>query len=574
MKDLYQAFRPWLFLLTRRRRPFFVGALLLLVTLLAGLALLGLSGWFITACALAGLALAAGLPTTLDIYVPGGGIRFFALLRTVARYIERLYNHNTVLTLLADLRHKVFGYLTHMDAPTLGRRRASDWLTRLTADIDTLDNFYLRLLIPPFVALAAIIVVSLFTALWLPGLAVVVGLTLGALWIVLTLGFAWLGFRQSYQQVRDQGALRNLVLDQIQARAELTSYQTNDWHQQKIDALEARAATNQRLLALKAALGNALILLVTGALLVGVMWFVSQPDIQQAVSAPIAVMILLLVLGSSEIFTALPSSFIKLGASYASVQRLNQLTPSQTEDAERASSVLPADQTGYAIALEQVSYCYPGMLEPALEGVSFDIPAGARIAITGVSGAGKSTLAHLLLGRIAPSKGSVSVAGQAADALAFEERAQRFAFLSQQVDLFDATLAENLRLADESADDQALWQVLARVGLEDWARSQPNGLQTPVGEKGRQLSGGQARRVALARLFLRDPQVVLLDEPFAGVDSETARHLADSLDQWLTGRTAIYFIHQVDDVSLLPGLTYSYSLRHGQLISGQRMAAC
>ncbi|UYG01438.1 thiol reductant ABC exporter subunit CydC [Halomonas sp. GD1P12] len=566
MKELICAFRPWIFLLTRRRRVFLIGAALMLTTVLAGLALLGLSGWFITACAFAGMALAAGLPSTLDIYVPGGGIRFFALLRTVARYVERLYNHNAVLTLLADLRFKVFGYLTHLDAASLSRRRAGDWLTRLTADIDTLDNFYLRLLMPPLVALLAIGLLSLFIALWLPGLAVIVGMSLGALWMVLTFGFAWSGFRQSHQQVRDQSALRNRVLDQIQASAELESYQTRRWHQMHIEALEAGAGANQRRLAAKAALGNALILLVTGVLLIGVLWFLSQAALVDDIASPVAIMLLLVVLGASELFTALPSAFIKLGASYASVRRLNQLTPKAVSD-EQPCAIFPEGSPGVSVTLSDAGYTYPAMLAPALSGISLKVPAGARVAITGASGAGKSTLAHLILGRLVPSSGSMTVGGQAPCALLNDERASGFAFLSQQVDLFDATLADNLRLANESADDEALWQALERVALADWVRREPEGLQTPVGEKGRKLSGGQARRVALARLFLRNPGVVLLDEPFAGVDSDTARHLAASLDQWLVGRTAIYFVHQIDDVSLLPGLTYSRSLCHGQLDS-------
>ncbi|MFG6667323.1 thiol reductant ABC exporter subunit CydC [Halomonas sp. HNIBRBA4712] len=562
MKTVVRALRPWLFLLTRRRRTFYLGAALVLVTLLAGLALLGLSGWFITACALAGLLLAAGQPSSLDIYVPGGGIRFFALLRTVARYLERLHNHNAVLTLLADLRFKVFGYLTKLDPATLGRRRASDWLSRLTADIDTLDNFYLRLLMPPLASLLAIALVTLFIALWLPMLALAVGLVLGGLWLALTLGFAMLGFGQSYQQVDDQQTLRYRVLDQLQASAELESYRTLAWHQNEIDRLEARVRRNQRYLAFKAALGNALVSWVMGALLVGVLWVGGQAA-GEDVSAPVVIMLVLLVLGASELYTALPAAFIKFGASYASACRLNRLTPS--ERAEATPARLPESPAGDPVTLEGVGYSYPGMLAPALGGVSLTIPAGGRVAITGVSGAGKSTLAHLLLGRLAPSEGCVTVAGQPPAALTPVQRAERFAFLSQQVDLFDASLADNLRLADESASDKRLWEVLELVALAEWARAQPLGLETPVGEKGRQLSGGQARRVALARLFLRNPTLVLLDEPFAGVDAVTARHLAGSLDRWLEGRTAVYLVHQADDVSLFPGLTYSRSLHHGSL---------
>ncbi|MCB8890401.1 thiol reductant ABC exporter subunit CydC [Vreelandella malpeensis] len=564
MKAFFSTLYPWLSLLVRRRAAFMVGSLLVLATLLSGLSLLGLSGWFITACALAGLLLAAGQPSTLDIYVPGGGIRFFALARTVARYVERLYNHNMVLTLLADLRYQVFGYLTRLDAASLGRRRASDWLTRLTADIDTLDNLYLRLLIPPLVALVATLLIALFIAIWLPGLALLVAGVLVALWAVLTLGFTAWGFRQSGQQVRDQGTLRNLVLDQLQASAELSSYGTARWHQAKIDALETRSSSNQRRLAFKGAMGNALILLVCGLLLIMALRVGGEALATGRIDAPIVVMILLVVLGSSEILAPLPGAFLKFGASFQSVLRLDRLASSVPVETA-TNTPLPAGQGGYDVLLENAGYRYPGMLERTLEQVSLKIGAGDRVAVTGISGAGKSTLANLLLGRLIPTQGRVEVAGRMPCDVAFDQRASHFAFLSQQVDLFDGTLADNLRLADPSADDAKLWRALDQVALADWAERQPRGLSTPVGEKGRRLSGGQARRVALARLFLRGPRLVLLDEPFAGVDAETARHLAKSLDRWLQGRTAVYFIHQVDDVSLLPGLTYSYSLDRGRL---------
>ncbi|MCP1314859.1 amino acid ABC transporter ATP-binding/permease protein, partial [Halomonas sp. 707D7] len=474
MKALFSTLYPWLSLLVRRRSAFLVGSLLVLATLLSGLALLGLSGWFITACALAGLLLAAGQPSTLDIYVPGGGIRFFALARTVARYVERLYNHNMVLTLLADLRYQVFGYLTRLDAASLGRRRASDWLTRLTADIDTLDNLYLRLLIPPLVALVATLLVALFIAIWLPGLALLVAGVLIALWALLTLGFAAWGFRQSGQQVRDQGTLRNLVLDQLQACAELSSYGTARWHQEKIDALEARSGSNQRRLAFKAAAGNALILLVCGLLLIVALRVGGEALATGRIDAPIVVMVLLLVLGSSEILTSLPSAFLKFGASFQSVLRLDRLASSAPVETATTTS-LPVGQGGYDVLLENAGYRYPGMLEPALEGVSLKIGAGDRVAVTGISGAGKSTLANLLLGRLAPAQGRVEVAGRMPCNVNFEERAARFAFLSQQVDLFDGTLADNLRLADPSADDARLWRALEQVALADWAERQPHG---------------------------------------------------------------------------------------------------
>ncbi|MEH6640666.1 thiol reductant ABC exporter subunit CydC [Vreelandella glaciei] len=562
MMGTYREFRPWLLLLVRRRRRFLLGALLVWITLMAGLALLGLSGWFITASALTGIALSLGLPARLDVYVPGGGIRFFALARTVARYVERLYNHNTVLTLLADLRYRVFGYLTHFDDARLHGERASDWLSRLTADIDTLDNFYLRLLVPPLVALLGVVAVSLFVAIWLPGVAVLMALTLGVLWLVATLLAAVWGFSQSYQQVVDQQLLRRLVVDQVQASAELMSYQTAEWHRTLIASQERQAFSNSRRLGRKTALLNCVVSVVSGVMVVAVVWLASLVFSQQLVAGPILVMAALIALGANEAFITLPASFIKLGASHAAVQRLNELADVPT--ASKASAALPEGR-GLDIQANQLSLRYAHTLGPALSKVEFYLPAGKRAVITGNSGAGKSSLASLLMGRLKATQGEVMVGQVPSLQLSTESRAHHFAMLTQQVDLFDASIAENLRIANPTASDVMLWEVLRAVAMDSWVEQLPKGLATAVGEKGHQLSGGQGRRLALARLMLGNPQVVILDEPFAGVDSATAKHIAASLDKWLINRTAIFFVHQVSSLNLLPGIKYHWHLDAGKL---------
>ena len=562
MKVIIRDFLPWLQLLVRRRRRFFIGALLVWITLMAGLALLGLSGWFITASALTGIALSSGLPARLDVYVPGGGIRFFALARTVARYVERLYNHNTVLTLLADLRHRVFGYLTHFDDARLRGERASDWLSRLTADIDTLDNFYLRLLVPPLVSLLVVVAVSFFVAIWLPGVAVLMAFTLGVLWLVATLLAAVWGFSQSYQQVVDQQSLRRLVVDQVQASAELMSYQTTGWHRKLIVSQERQAFSNLRRLGRKTALLNCVVSVVSGVMVVAVVWLASLVFSQQLVAGPILVMAALIALGANEAFITLPASFIKLGASHAAVQRLNEVADVPT--ASKASATLPEGR-GLDIQANQLSLRYAKTLEPALSELEFHLPAGKRAVITGKSGAGKSSLASLLMGRLEATHGDVRVGEVPSSQLSTENRARHFAMLTQQVDLFDASIAENLRIANPSASDGMLWDVLKAVAMDSWVEQLPKGLATAVGEKGHQLSGGQGRRLALARLMLGNPQVVILDEPFAGVDAATAKQIAASLDKWLINRTVIFFVHQVISLNLLPGVEYHWHLDAGKL---------
>ncbi|MDQ7735149.1 thiol reductant ABC exporter subunit CydC [Halomonas sp. SpR1] len=562
MRALYRDFRPWLLLLLRRRRRFLLGTLLVFITLMAGLSLLGLSGWFITASALTGIALSMGLPARLDVYVPGGGIRFFALARTIARYMERLYNHNTVLTLLADLRYRVFGYLTRFDDARLHGQRASDWLSRLTADIDTLDNFYLRLLVPPLVALLGVVAVSLFVAIWLPGIGMLMVVTLGLLWLVATLLAAVWGFSNSYQQVVDQQSLRRLVVDQIQTSAELMSYRTTQWHRALITTQEQQAFSNQRRLGRKAALINCLVSVISGVMVVTVLWFASLVLAQQSVSGPILVMAVLIALGANEAFMSLPAGFIKLGASYAAVRRLNELT---SDSSPTSPGFTLPEGIGLSIHAHQLSLRYAQTLEPALSEIDLQLPAGKRAVITGNSGAGKSSLASVLMGRLKATQGESIVGGVPAWQLTDENRANHFAMLTQQVDLFDASIAENLRIANPTASDEMLWEALRAVALDSWVEQLPKGLATAVGEKGQQLSGGQGRRLALARLLLCTPKVVILDEPFARVDEATATHIAASLDKWLVNRTAIFLVHQVSSLNLVPGVEYHWHLDAGKL---------
>lgn len=555
-----RALLPWVKLMVRRRQQFMLGALLIWLTLAGGLSLLGLSGWFITACALTGIAFLLGIPARLDVYVPGGGIRFFALLRTVARYVERLYNHNTVLRLLADLRYRVFGQLMQLDEAALRRQRVSDWLGRLTADIDALDNLYLRLLMPPLVSLLVIAGVSLFMAIWLPGVALWVGGVLLLLWLGLTYGMARLSFAHSHRQVADQEGLRRLVVDQLQASAELIAYRTAEWHQNQVKAHEDSALDNQRRLGRSVAMGNSIVGVVTGLLLLGMVWVGGMMVVSNVIAGPILVMLLLVLLGINEVFVPLPGAFARLGSSVAAAERLNALGPDRVLKNDQS---LPAH--GLGLALDDVTYRYSSSVEPALDSVSFKLAAGEQALITGRSGAGKSTLAALLTGRLAPSNGDVRVGGCLPVRVPECQRSQRIVLLTQQVDLFDASLEDNLRLGNPDASDDTLWDVLKAMALAEWVKSLPRQLQTPVGERGQQLSGGQARRVALARLLLMDPSVVILDEPFAAIDYDTAKKVANALAKWLEGRTVIFFVHHGSISEITQQIKHHWHLSAGEL---------
>ncbi|MFO7909386.1 MAG: thiol reductant ABC exporter subunit CydC [Halomonas sp.] len=551
--SLIVTLRPWLAALNRRRKRLWLGGFIMLLTLLSALGLLAVSGWFITATGMTGLLLAAGIAASLEVYIPGGAIRFFAVSRTVTRYIERIYNHDTVLRLLADLRTQMFGVLSELDGHSLAKRRASDWLNRLTADIDTLDSLYLRLMAPPAVALLAILLLSGGVAIFVPRAGLLLGGVLLIGWLWLTLGQARLGMAASERHVHQLEALRSRTIEQLQGLAELEAYSGLDDHRRKLVAIEQQLQQDQRQLGHYAALGNALQAWLVSAATLMTLWLAALAWQAGSISGAVMVMLPMAVLAMNEALGALPASFTWLGATKGAAARLNQL------DAKRvtysASPTTPPQGAG-TLTLDAVSVVYPGALQPALDTLSLSLAPGERLAVTGNSGSGKSTLAALISRQLAPTQGRILLGGIHLADWPEHELRQRVAVLTQHSELFDDSLAANLRVACPEADDDLLWQALENVDLGDWAKSLPKGLRTRVGEGGRQLSGGQARRVALARLYLRDPDLVLLDEPFAGVDSATAQRLAARLDAWLQQRSVIYLVHQRQRPSSRQGERY------------------
>lgn len=562
--SLWGTLRPWLAQLGQRRRRLILGALLMALTLVSAIGLLALSGWFITATGLTGLLLAAGVAASLDVYVPGGGIRFFAVSRTVSRYVERLYNHDTVLRLLADLRSRLFAVLAGLDGHALSRRRASDWLNRLTADIDALDSLYLRLLAPALVALLVILGLAGFLALWVPHVGIAVGALLLLGWLWLTAGHARLGMAASRRQVDDLEQLRGRLIEQLQGLAELEAYGSLADHRVHLAVIEARLHDDQRRLGRFVALGNALTALLVGASMLLALWLAAEVWAAGRLSGPLTVMMPLAVLAISEALAPLAAAFTWLGSTRGAAERLNALEAQQGQTS-RPQVAVPLPSGALSVTLENVTLTHADALVPALVGVSLDLMPGQRLVLSGASGAGKSSVAGLLTRQLTPDAGEVRLGGVALEAWPDPALTARVALMTQQTDLFDDTLAANLRLGDPEADGDRLWQALAMVELADWVEGLAEGLATRVGEGGRRLSGGQARRLALARLLLREPDLVVLDEPFAGLDTATAARLAARLDAWLTGRTVIYLVHQLGDAVDPPGIDRHLILRNGRL---------
>ena len=557
--------RPWIEVHASFRRRLVLGVVLMVLTALSALGLLAVSGWFITASALTGAALAAGMAATLDVYTPGAGIRLFAVSRTVSRYVERLYNHDTIPRLLARLRARCFAGLVTMDGARLGARRSGDWLNRLTADIDTLDALYLRLLAPAAMALVLGAALVALVAVWLPQVALVLGVLLLFGWSWLTLGQARLGLVACRRRVAALERLRSAMIETLGGLSELESYGALERRRGELETLEDDLLAAQWRLALIAGLGNVLATLVMG----GAWWLVLVGGLAAfdggQLGAAVLVMLPLASLALAEGLASLPAAFSQAGASLAAAERLNAIdqqraAPANVSDTTRAVAASPAPRSGTAecggleIQATSLSYRYPRALDQALSPLSFRLAPGERAALCGPSGSGKSTLLALLAGELRGHQGGLTLDGQPVEALDPQWLSSQVGCLTQRVELFDASLAENLRLGAPEATPERLWQALSAVDLADWAQGLPGGLGTRVGEGGRQLSGGQARRLGLARLWLTDPALVVLDEPFASLDAATARRVAEGIGPWLAGRTVLMLVHHHDPDSPSPGM--------------------
>lgn len=528
--------RPWLALMLQRRKRLWLGVLLMFLTFASVTGLLALSGWFITATALTGILWASGQRFIFDVYLPGGGIRFFALARTVGRYVERVYNHDTVLRLLADLRGDHFAALAQLDGAVLSRWRAAQWLNRLTADIDTLDTLYLRLLAPPLVALLGILLVGLVVAFFHLGLAAVLAAGLSVLLLLVTLGMAAWGMQLSDRRVELLDAVRLRSVEQLQGLAELKAAGTLGLHQQCLLNNSAKLLKQEQALQWRIAVGQGVttfgvLLAMLSGLYAGMQLF--QRDV---LSGPVVVMIVLALMALGEAMAGLAPAFARAGGTRAAARRLNQQTAMRAQITDPVQPQAMPDSL--AITWDRVVPTYA-----AFAPLSLHLPAGQRLVVIGPSGCGKSTLAALAARLIDPGQGEVRVGDVSLRCLPLHKWREHVGYLTQETELLHDSIAANLRLARPDATAAQLWAALELVDLADWIEELPDQMATWVGESGRQFSGGQARRLALARVILKDAPLVILDEPFRGLDVPTLERIRPGLERWLDGRTVLMLGH-------------------------------
>lgn len=529
--DLFRVARLW----RSRWTALAAGLAIAMLSALSGIALM----------TLAGKGVAAG--------VTGGGLlgvaallwlRPFVLIRPATRWWERMASHDAAFRALADTRVWFFRRLAERRPGGIGMGGSGDLLGRLIADVDALDRFYLGAVVPAAGALAAVLAIAILLGAE-PWLLLLMALPL-LLALVLPLALAPAAARAATEAAARRGEMRAAAVDPLAGLEDTLAANAEPAAAARLATADAAMMRAQRRLVARGAMAGALGQTLTQlALLGGLAWGLWAGT----AGAALAVLALFLGIAALEMLGLMPRAGAALATAGAGARRLFETTDTAPPVAE---PVTPAAMPeGRELRFEGVVFGWRAGMPPVLDGLDLALRPAERLAILGPSGAGKSSIAALLMKFAAPQGGRTTLGGADIATLAAPELRGRIAYLAQDARLFDDTIANNLRLAAPGAPDAALWRALAKAGVGEFVRGLPEGLDTLCGEGGARFSGGEARRIALARALLPPADILILDEPTAGLDAEAARAFLVTLGTACEGRSLLLLTHELTGVEPL-----------------------
>lgn len=510
--------------------------------------LMAVSGWLISR--------ASEQPPVLYLMVAVTATRAFGLGRAVFRYAERLVSHDAVLRTLAELRVAVYRGLERVAPAGLRTARRGDLLTRLVSDVDALQDYWLRWLLPAGTALLVGVGAVGFTGWLLPeaGAVLAAGLLLAGVGVPLVSGAAARHAERRLAPARSQLAVR--VADLLGGTAELTVAGALPRRKREVRAADADLTAIASRAATATAVGAGLSALLCGLTVVAAA-LVALPAVRDGRLAGVALAVVVLTpLAAFEAVNGLPLAVQFRRRIGRSAERVYEVLDAPLPVREPADPAEPP-ASPFPLVLRDLSARHGGADRDALDSVGLTLVPGRRVAVVGPSGSGKTTLAQVLLRFLDAREGSYSLGGVEASALDGDTVRTFVGLCAQDAHVFDSSIRENLRLARTGATDDELCDALARARLLDWVRSLPDGIDTLVGEHGARLSGGQRQRLALARALLADFPVLVLDEPAEHLDLATADALTADLLDATRGRTTLLITHRlagldaVDEVLVL-----------------------
>jgi thiol reductant ABC exporter CydC subunit len=519
-----------------------LAALLGAATVVFGVGLMTTSGYLISR--------AAQHPPVLELTVAIVGVRFFGLARPIARYLERLASHDLALRSLVHVRTVVFARIEPLAPAGLEGFRRGDLVRRMVGDVDALQGLYVRALGPVLVAATASVVCVVTAGIMLPeaGAILAAGLLAGGVGVPLVAG--WAGRSAGARQAPLRGELSGELVELLRGAPELVAFGAAERAMAAVGARDRELARLARRDAWAAGGVEALSVVVTGLTAAAVLAVAVSAHAAGRLDAVLIAALALLALASFEAVAPLASNARELAAMRAAGGRVLDLVDRRPPVVDPPRP-LPPPRGEPAVALDGVTARYPGADRPVLEGFDLHLDPGSRVALVGPSGAGKTTVTNLLLRFLDPEVGRVSIAGQDEREYRAEDIRGTFALAGQEAHVFNSTIRENLRLARPGASEEELVDALRRAQLADWVRTLPDGLDTLVGEDGSRLSGGQRQRLVLARALLADAPVLVLDEPTAHLDRETAEALIRDTFAAAGDRSVLLITHRSEGLGLV-----------------------
>lgn len=531
-----------------------LAALLGLATVGSSIGLMATSAYIISKAALH--------PSVAELQLAIVGVRFFGLSRGVSRYLERYVSHHVTFKLLARLRVWFYEQIEPLAPARLMSYRSGDLLNRIVGDIDTLEHFFVQVIAPPVVALLTAILIGLLLAGYHWRLAVTALFFLG----LTGLGLPWLSYRLTgnlgTRLVAARAELKVVLIDSLQGLADVLACGREQSRLAEVNHLSHTLTAIQARLAwftgLHTALGGLLANLATVAILVVAIPLVRSGQVDGVYLG----LFVLATLASFEAVVPLSAAFQNLEGSLAAARCLFELVdvepvveadphpPTSSPSGRGGVREEYAPPHGLTLMVENLHFRYQPTEPPVLNGLSFSLPAGGRLAIMGPSGAGKSTLVHLLLRFWDYQEGRIELGGR--DLRSYRPEAVRrlISVVSQQTHLFNTTVRENLLMARPVATEEELIEAARQARIHDFIESLPQGYETWLGEQGLRLSGGERQRLAIARAILKDTPLLILDEPTTHLDAVVEREVRQALEPLLANRTTLIITHRPADLTL------------------------
>ncbi|MFQ0832169.1 heme ABC transporter ATP-binding protein/permease CydC [Citrobacter gillenii] len=536
-----RALLPYLTLYKRHKWMLTLGIILAIITLLASIGLLTLSGWFLSASAVVGVT---GI-YSFNYMLPAAGVRGAAITRTAGRYFERLVSHDATFRVLQHLRIYTFSKLLPLSPAGLARYGQGELLNRIVADVDTLDHLYLRVISPLVGAFVVIMVVTLGLSVLDLTLAITLGGIMLLTLFILPPLFYQAGKRTGQNLTHLRGQYRQQLTSWLQGQAELTIFGASVRYRAQMEATELQWHEAQRRQSELTALSQALMLLIGALAVIVMLWMASGGVGGNTQPGALIALFVFCALAAFEALAPVTGAFQHLGQVIASALRITELTEQKPEVTfPDAGSTVSEPIT---LTLRDVCFSYPGQAQNALDTLSLQAKPGEHVAILGRTGCGKSTLLQLLTRAWNPQHGEILFNDRPISTLSESTLRQSISVVPQRVHLFSATLRDNLLLAAPQASDDALSEILCRVGLEKLLEN--DGLNAWLGEGGRQLSGGELRRLAIARAVLHDAPLMLLDEPTEGLDATTESQMLELISDVMRDKTVLMVTHRLRGLS-------------------------